>query len=186
MTDGPLIGVEGVEGAIVLALGTFRPTDVEATHALVRRFRAGEADAFLQVASAARAAIECDPDLRRQQVIVVPVPGHVAGAVAGPGLALAGELARAFGWDLPAPVPLRRVAAVPSAKERGPRDPEVEEASLAWDESGLRPGATIVLLDDVVASGRTLEACVSAIRRDGSTRPVRVVAIARAILDPHR
>jgi len=180
-----------IEGSPLLALGVFDPRRAEdGVHDLVRRFKAGDAAALVEVAARARAAVEASGDLAARRLFVVPVPGHLPGPDESPGLALAIELARVFPWVVPDPLPLRRIAPMPPAKDGGARDPGHEEATLAWDDAGLRPaGWTVLLLDDVIASGRTLEACLAAIRRDGSGgRPVRVLALARAAtgIDPSR
>lgn len=168
----------------LVLLGTFDPRDEGGLHGLIRRFRAGDPDAFSAVVTGALGALR--GEVRQPPAgVLVPVPGHEPGSLGGPRLALARELAHALGWALPEPVPLRRVHAVPPAKAAVSRDATAAAASLAWDEDGPDPGATIVLFDDVLATGGTIDACVAAIRRDrGHAREIRVLVLARAVAGP--
>ena len=168
----------------IVLLGTFDPHDDGGLHGLIRRFRAGDPDAC---AAVARGALDALRGEFRQPpaAVLVPVPGHEPGSPGGQRLALAREIARALGWALPEPVPLRRVHAVPPAKAGGSRDATAAAASLAWDDGGAGPGSTIVLFDDVLATGGTIDASVAAIRRDGGhAREIRVLVLARAVAGP--
>ena len=114
---------------------------------------------------------------------LVPVPGHRPGTASPVPVKWTMDLARGRAWVVPAPPPLRRVHAVAPAKDRGVRAPNREEASLRWTEASPS-GSTVLLIDDVIASGATLRSCAAAIRRDsGGDREFRALVLGRAKLE---
>ncbi len=165
----------------LVALGTFARADPGGLHGLIRAFRTGDPAAAETVARGVLDAVAASPPLARVRGVVVPVPGHAAGVDDGPRMGLARRLAATCGWLVPEPPPLRRVASVPEAKARPPRDADAETASLRWDDERVERGSVVILLDDVLASGGTIAAAVAAIRRDSiAARDIRVVVVARA------
>jgi len=161
-------------------LGSFRrdrPDD--SVHALVRRFRAGDDAAATHVLEAARAAIRPDGALRGPSVAALVVPGH-DGEVQ-PGLTeLVAALAVGAGWRIEPRLLVRRTP-VPEAKARPARDPAAEAASLSA-RLELLPSttATILLVDDVCASGATLQACATAVRAEGWAGEIAALVLAVA------
>jgi adenine/guanine phosphoribosyltransferase-like PRPP-binding protein len=122
-----------------------------------------------------------DGDPVDRGTVVVPVPGHEAGVHRGPRLALARELARALDGLAPDPPPLRRLTGMASARSGLRRDHDAEVAGLAWDDAAVPPGAAVLLVDDVLASGATLDAAVGAVHRDAAElRTVRALVLAVA------
>ena len=167
---------------VVSLLGSFdrnRPVSSDPVHLLIRRFRAGDPGAADAVVEAGRISIRRDAALRGPHLAAVVVPGH-DGALHPGLLALVTALAPAEGWTVAADVLTRRTP-VTEAKRRPPRDPGVEAASLDARPNALPASIeTILLVDDVLASGATLEACVAALRRDGWTGHVMALVIAVA------
>lgn len=133
---------------------------------------------------------------------VVPVPLHPLRRLER-GFNQAGDLAEALG--LPVWHVLRRVRHGPpqAALPAGRRRANVRRAYTlrpAWSRlltHGLRPpllrNAVVVVVDDVMTTGATIEAC-SAVLRQAGVRRVRAVTLARSVstrparprLPPHR
>ena len=108
------------------------------------------------------------------------MPGHDGTRQVGLVRLIAG-LAVAAGWTVADPGQLIRHTSVGEAKHRQPRDPADELASLRAAPATLPAGIeTILLVDDVLASGGTIRACVGALRRDGWAGGVAALVLARA------
>lgn len=140
----------------------------------MRAARAGDRAATAEVIDRVRrAALVAWPEIH--SAVVVAVPGHRPGPANRLNLAVAGELAAIRGWRHVRDG-LRRRRAVPEAKAGGPRDPSTDAATLEWVPAG-RDDA-IVLLDDVIRTGLTLQACAASIRAAGDRRRLVALAIA--------
>jgi hypothetical protein len=150
-------------------------------HLAVRRFRAGEPSAVRTVVEIAAALPELMAELATGRAVAVAVPGH-DGTISDGMRALDACLREAGGRAAAGPPVLTRHVVVPEAKRRAERDPSAEVASLRWIATeGVGGVERVVLLDDVVASGDTLRACATAMRRDGWSRGVTALVVARAI-----
>jgi predicted amidophosphoribosyltransferase len=169
---------------VSVALGSFDHRDPLAgtgLHGLVQRFRAGDPNAADEAWRAATDILVREPDLRSSSIAAVPVPTH-DGPASHALAALVARLAPSAGWRVPVTGALVRVDAIVEAKRRLPRDPAAEVASLHWSGAAVPEDLTTVLLvDDVLASGATLQACLVALRRDGWRGEVRALVLARAI-----
>jgi hypothetical protein len=176
--DGPSGDV-----AVVSLLGSFvrspsLPDDP--VHALIGRFRAGDAAAFAEVLRAGRAVLDLDETLHGPRVAALVVPGHDGTRQAGL-IRLVADLAVIARWTLADPGHLIRHATIGEAKHRLLRDPVAELASLHAVPATLHQGIhTVLLVDDVLASGGTIRACVGALRRDGWRGDVAGLVLARA------
>ena len=94
---------------------------------------------------------------------------------------LVASLSVAARWTLADPRQLIRHSHVDEAKRRTPRDPVAELASLRAAPASLPEAIeTILLMDDVLASGGTILACVGALRRDGWGGGIAALVLARA------
>jgi predicted amidophosphoribosyltransferase len=161
---------------IAILLGTISSAVDDPLHDLVRAARTGDAAAFSEVIDRVRLlAPDTWPDVR--SAVVAGVPGHRPGPANRLVLAVAEELAGARGWSH-ARDALRRIRPAPEAKAGGTRDARKEAHTLAW--APAIGGGAIVLVDDVVRSETTLDACAAAIRAASDHRPVVAVAVARS------
>jgi hypothetical protein len=166
------------EALTVIACGSFRRDVESAGHDLVRRLRAGDEAAFQSTLALVRDALTREavsipaPD---DETLVVPIPGHRAGDGGMNGLQRLAEavVAERPGWRVGSRS-LIRVADAPEGKQGGPRDAGAEAATLRW--SDVPDGVRVVLLDDVVRSGASLEAAHLAAPPDLRARLVALVA----------
>lgn len=117
--------------------------------------------------------------------IVVPVPLH-RGRLWRRGYnqsaLIAGSLARAREWRV-MPDLLRRVRATPTLGGLNPQQRRETLAGAMVVRKGMEPvlrDTTVVLVDDVLTSGATSDACVGALRRAGAARIV-VACYARVV-----
>lgn len=171
-TDGQ---AASVQVPTVILLGSFALDAPDRLHDLVRTARGGNPEAILEVVNGVRLAITAVwPDIT--DAIVAPVPRHMPGPAHGLVIAICEEIAEARGWRLVGNA-LRRTRPAPEGKAGGARDPESEAATIAWDAS--TPGPVIVLVDDVVRTGATMNACVMAVRATGDARRLLAIALAR-------
>jgi hypothetical protein len=169
--------------AVAVALGSFDrrdPVDGAGLHALVRRFRDGDPNAATVAVRGVIDLLAREPELRSPAVAAIAVPAH-DGQAGDALVALVTRVATDAGWHVPGSYALVRQTAVPEAKRRPPRDPAADLASLRWYGEAV-PGdvTTILLVDDVLASGATLSACRDALRRDGWRGGVRALVLARS------
>ena len=180
-TPARAVLVSGVP--VVSAFGAF---DRDATlspdgvHELVRRFRAGDVAAASAVRAAVRELLETELQAWPAPVTAIVVPAHDG----GPQRAL-GELVEALTTEIglarSTPDALQRVVPIQEAKRRGPSDPHRQMASLRVHPAAIAATArTLVLVDDVLATGGTLAACVAALRRGGWRGEIRGVVLAFA------
>jgi hypothetical protein len=168
---------------VVSLLGSFdrsRPAQEDRVHALIGRFRGGDGAALAEVLRAGQAILEREEILRGPQTALLVVPGHDGTRQAGLVRLVAG-LAVTFRWTVADPGLLIRHSPVGEAKHRPPRGPVAEVASLRAAPATLPDAVdTILLVDDVLASGGTIRACVDALRRDGWAGAVAALVLARA------
>jgi predicted amidophosphoribosyltransferase len=164
----------GVAAPSVL-LGSFDVQGADPLHDLLRAARMGADEAVAVVLGRVReraTALLLEVD----DGVIVTVPSHLPDARQPLLEEVAGVLAATRGWAR-ADGALRRCSQAPEAKTAPVRDAAAEIESLEW-----RPpaGKTIVLLDDVVRSGISLQVCAQAIRATGDRRPVVGLALALA------
>ncbi len=115
--------------------------------------------------------------------MLVPVPLHrtrIWGRGFNQSALIANELSRRLGIAAN-PVALRRVRRTPPLKGMSPlqRRKTVAGAFLVRDKQAIA-GKTIILVDDVLTTGSTAEACARALKRGGATR-VELVSWARVV-----
>lgn len=173
MTDGSWTGNRGDIPTRIL-LGTFSADHAAPLHDLLRTARTGDVKAISEILEQVRIADSpAWPGV--ESVLVVAVPGHRPGPANALVLAVAGALALAHGWDHGHDA-LRRISLSPEAKADGARDAAGEAATLDWQAAP--EAAAIVLVDDVIRTGTTLAACLTAIRAAGDVRPVFAAVLA--------
>ena len=122
-------------------------------------------------------------DARRDEVILVPVPLH-RWRLWGRGFNQSGLVARKLGkaWDIPVALnAIRRVKRTPPLKglNHNQRQKAVAGAFQAGASEQLRD-RTVILIDDVLTSGSTAEACARALRKAGARR-VELICWARVV-----
>jgi len=119
--------------------------------------------------------------------VLVPVPLHrwrLWGRGFNQSAIVAREMSRRTGLQVSVDA-LRRTRPTPPLKDMGMRQRRrtVAGAFRARRPSELR-GRTVVLIDDVMTTGSTAEACARALRKAGATR-VDLVSWARVIRPSH-
>ena len=173
MTDGSWTRNGGDIPTRIL-LETFSADHAAPLHDLLRTARTGDLKALSEILEQVRMAdAPAWPGVER--MLVVAVPGHRPGPANALVLAVAGALALAHGWDYGRDA-LRRIRPSPESKEGGARDAAGEAATLDW--RAAPETAAIVLVDDVIRTGTTLAACLTAIRAAGDVRPVFAAVLA--------
>lgn len=171
MTDGRAVPPSP---ATRVLLGTFAADHVDPLHLLIRAARAGDRVAVSEVIDRVRgAAWTAWPEI--ESAVLVAVPGHRAGPPNRLNLEVASELALIRHWNH-APGTLRRTRRAPEAKAGGPRDAMADATTMEWVSA--REDEAIILVDDVVRTGLTLQSCATSIRAAGDHR--RLVALALA------
>ena len=164
-----------VDVPTAVLLGSFGLNGPDRLHDLIRTARAGRRGAIEEILGGVRRAITTMwPEI--VGATLVPVPRHVPGPAHALIMATCEEIARARGWHVAGDA-LRRTRPASEGKAGGPRDAESEATTLAW--SGSVPGTAIILVDDVVRSGATMQACARAVRASGDQRRVLAIALAK-------
>jgi hypothetical protein len=173
-----------VAGVQVHACATFPFDEPSALHDLARAFRAGDEAAFeaavALVEEALLAGIVGLDVADGRPASAVAVPGHRAGAVNGPCERLIQRLTEDLDWVRNAPGVLERIADAPEGKAGPDRNATDEAKTLRWRADGLAPDGPVILLDDIVRSGATLQAAILAAPPDLAFRLVPV-AVFRAV-----
>ena len=163
-----------------ILLGIFAADLADPLHALVRAARTGDGVALPEVVDRIRlVAWTAWPEI--ESAVIVGVPGHRPGPVNRLILEVAGELAVIRGWNHDRGA-LRRWRLAPEAKLGGPRDSMADAATMKWVSAG--GGETIILLDDVLRTGSTLQACAATVRAAGDCRRIVGLVIAARASDP--
>lgn len=163
-----------------IALGAFAAGEGSPLHALIRRFRAGDEAAYRVAFDAAARALVDRADQLPAGSLLVAVPSHSPDDTHRPLDRLVADLAAHTDRTVAGPRWLRRVREVPEAKLVW-TDPARLAGSLRWDAP--RPSRSIVLVDDVIRSGATIEACLTTIAAASpSTRVALVLGLTRAIV----
>jgi predicted amidophosphoribosyltransferase len=162
-----------------IALGAFVAGEGSPLHALIRRFRAGDEAAYRVAFNAAARALADHADQIPAASLLVAVPSHSPDDMHRPLDRLVADLAARADRTAVGPPSLRRVREVPEAKLVW-TNPARLAASLRWAPS--RPCGSIVLVDDVIRSGATIEACLAAIAAASpSARVALVLGLTRAM-----
>ena len=155
-------------------LGTFSAHHDDPLHRLIRAARAGDRAAISEVIERVRvAAWTVWPEIK--SAVVAAVPGHLPEPANRLNLEVASELALIRHWHH-APGTLRRWHRAPEAKAGGPRDVKADAATMQWVSAG--DDEAIVLVDDVVRTGLTLQSCATSIRSAGDHRQIVGLCIA--------
>jgi predicted amidophosphoribosyltransferase len=113
--------------------------------------------------------------------VAVPVPSH-PWATLRRGFSPATEVARPIARRLELPLRTalrRRVSATPATKQLTARQREAA-ARWAFRVRGLAAGARVLLIDDVMTTGYTLDACARALKAAGANQ-VRAAVWARTL-----
>jgi phosphoribosylpyrophosphate synthetase len=158
-------------------LGSFPVGGADGLHELIRAARAGDPAAISDVLDhVRRAAPTVWPEIAAG--VVVAVPGHLPGPAHPLLAAVSEEIAAVRGWRHVVGA-LRRHSPAPEGKAGGARAPAAEASTLEW----RRPerGRAIILVDDVVRTGATLQGCARCIRVAGDERTVVAIALAAAV-----
>lgn len=187
MSDGDeqLLEVEFIASVTPdLAIGfVFDPSKPSAAHDLVFRARSGDHQALALVLTWSTIGLRRLIQFHAGTLLGVPVPSHdparrnvvaefLVAAWTRQGLMLSGSGS------------LRRTALAPIARTNEGLDSRSISRTLSWSPPAtLSQETTVVLVDDVLKSGTSIQACRYAIERDPSFRkgrPVPAIVVARA------